>query len=160
MFVNKLQCFLHRAAAIFAVIGTLGVSQAASKLNVVTSTQDLAAISREVGGDRITVDSIAKGYQDPHFVEPKPSFLLKLMKADLLEVVGLELEIGWLPPLITQSRNSKVQVGANGYLDLSRYCEILEIPTGQVTRAMGDVHLGQLLLLSHVVDRLSHRRFV
>ncbi|PYT20148.1 MAG: zinc ABC transporter substrate-binding protein [Acidobacteria bacterium] len=140
MFVNKLQCFLHRAAAIFAVIGTLGVSQAASKLNVVTSTQDLAAISREVGGDRITVDSIAKGYQDPHFVEPKPSFLLKLMKADLLEVVGLELEIGWLPPLITQSRNSKVQVGANGYLDLSRYCEILEIPTGQVTRAMGDVH--------------------
>ena len=138
--MNKLQRFLPRAAAIFAVIGTLGVSQAASKLNVVTSTQDLAAISREVGGDRINVDSIAKGYQDPHFVEPKPSFLLKLMKADLLEVVGLELEIGWLPPLITQSRNSKIQVGANGYLDLSRSCEILEIPTGQVTRAMGDVH--------------------
>ena len=138
--MNKLQRFLPRAAAIFAVIGTLGVSQAASKLNVVTSTQDLAAISREVGGDRINVDSIAKGYQDPHFVEPKPSFLLKLMKADLLEVVGLELEIGWLPPLITQSRNSKIQVGANGYLDLSRSCEILEIPTGQVTRAMGDVY--------------------
>jgi zinc/manganese transport system substrate-binding protein len=140
LFVNKLHCFLPRIAAIFGVIGTLGGSQAASKLNVVTSTQDLAAISREVGGDRITVDSIAKGYQDPHFVEPKPSFLLKLMKADLLEVVGLELEIGWLPPLITQSRNAKIQVGANGYLDLSRNCEILEIPTGQVTRAMGDVH--------------------
>src|SRR2546425_12000947 len=62
------------------------------------------------------------------------------MKADLLEVVGLELEIGWLPPLITQSRNARIQVGANGYLDLSRYCEILEIPQGQVTRAMGDVH--------------------
>jgi len=138
--MNKLQCFLSRAAAVFAVIGTLGVSHAASKLNVVTSTQDLAAISREVGGDHINVDSIAKGYQDPHFVEPKPSFLLKLMKADLLEVVGLELEIGWLPPLITQSRNSKIQVGANGYLDVSRACEILEIPTGQVTRAMGDVH--------------------
>src|SRR5437867_619138 len=140
LFMNKLQRFLPRAAAIFAVIGTLGVSQAASKLNVVTSTQDLAAISREVGGDRINVDSIAKGYQDPHFVEPKPSFLLKLMKADLLEVVGLELEIGWLPPLITQSRNARIQVGANGYMDLSRYCEILEIPQGQVTRAMGDVH--------------------
>src|SRR5437879_8847235 len=132
LFMNKLQCFLSRAVAVFAVIGTLGVSHAASKLNVVTSTQDLAAISREVGGDHINVDSIAKGYQDPHFVEPKPSFLLKLMKADLLEVVGLELEIGWLPPLITQSRNSKIQVGANGYMDLSRYCEILEIPTGQV----------------------------
>ena len=138
--MNKLQCFWPRAAAIFTVIGTLGVAQCASKLNVVTSTQDLAAISREVGGDHINVDSIAKGYQDPHFVEPKPSFLLKLMKADVLEVVGLELEIGWLPPLITQSRNSKVQVGSNGYLDLSRACEILEIPTGQVTRAMGDVH--------------------
>src|SRR5258708_38630934 len=62
------------------------------------------------------------------------------MKADLLEVVGLELEIGWLPPLITQSRNPKIQVAANGYMDLSNYCQILEIPQGQVTRAMGDVH--------------------
>jgi ABC-type Zn uptake system ZnuABC Zn-binding protein ZnuA len=80
------------------------------------------------------------GYQDPHFVEPKPSFLLKLQKADLLVVVGLQLEIGWLPPLITQSRNPKIQVGAPGYLDMSQSCQILEIPTGQVTRAMGDVH--------------------
>ncbi|PWU11055.1 MAG: zinc ABC transporter substrate-binding protein [Terriglobia bacterium] len=113
---------------------------AASKLNVVTATEDLAALAREVGGDRISVDSIAKGYQDPHFVEPKPSFLLKLQKADLLVVVGLQLEIGWLPPLQTQSRNSKIQVGANGYLDASQFCKILEIPTGQITRAMGDVH--------------------
>src|SRR2546428_9239511 len=114
--------------ALLACLLATSPLMAQSKLNVITATEDLAAIAREVGGDRITVDSIAKGYQDPHFVEPKPSFLLKLMKADLLEVVGLELEIGWLPPLITQSRNSKVQVGANGYLDLSRYCEILEIP--------------------------------
>ena len=78
-------------------------AHAASKLNVVTATEDLAAISREIGGDRVTVDSIAKGYQDPHFVESKPSFLLKLQKADLLEVVGLQLEIGWLPPLQTNS---------------------------------------------------------
>jgi ABC-type Zn uptake system ZnuABC Zn-binding protein ZnuA len=117
-----------------------GAAGAASKLNVVTSTEDLAAISREIGGDRITVDSIAKGYQDPHFVESKPSFLLKLQKADLLEAVGLQLEIGWLPPLQTQSRNAKIQVGAAGYFDLSQFCQILEIPTGQVTRAMGDVH--------------------
>ena len=88
-------------------------AQAASKLNVMTATEDLAAIAREVGGDQVTVDSIAKGYQDPHFVEPKPSFLLKLQKADLLVVVGLQLEIGWLPPLITQSRNAKIQVGGN-----------------------------------------------
>src|SRR5215467_11960418 len=105
-----------------------------------TTTQDLAAIAREVGGDKINVDSIAMGYQDPHFVEPKPSFLLKLQKADLLAVVGLQLEIGWLPPLITQSGNSKIQSGNGGYLDMSQFCEILEIPTTQVTRAMGDVH--------------------
>jgi zinc/manganese transport system substrate-binding protein len=119
---------------------TAGVAPAAKKLNVVTSTEDLAALSREVGGDRIAADSIAKGYQDPHFVEPKPSFLLNLRKADLLLIVGLQLEIGWLPPLITQSRNSRVQVGAPGYLDVSQFCQILEIPTGVVTRAMGDVH--------------------
>jgi ABC-type Zn uptake system ZnuABC Zn-binding protein ZnuA len=128
------------ALALILVILAAGNALAGSKLNVVATTEDLAALSREVGGDHITVDSIAKGYQDPHFVEPKPSFLLKMQKADLLVVVGLELEIGWLPPLETGSRNAKMQVGANGYFDASRFCQILEIPTGQVTRAMGDVH--------------------
>jgi ABC-type Zn uptake system ZnuABC Zn-binding protein ZnuA len=112
----------------------------AKKLNVVTSTTDLAALAQEVGGDRINVESIAKGYQDPHFVEAKPSFLLKLRQADLLISVGLDLEIGWLPPLITQSGNPRVQVGGSGYLDASQFAEILEKPTGPVTRAMGDVH--------------------
>src|SRR5437016_7331568 len=114
--------------------------RAQSKLNVVTTTEDLAAIAREVGGDHITVDSIAKGYQDPHFVEAKPSFILKLQKADLVILVGRELEIGWLPPLIQQSRNSKVQLGADGYLDASLQARILEIPQVQITRAEGDVH--------------------
>lgn len=126
-------------AAAMAVL-TCGVSQAAGKIDVVTATQDLASIAAEVGGDKITVDSIAKGYQDPHFVEPKPSFLLKLKKADLLLTVGLQLEIGWLPPLITQSGNPKIQVGSAGYLEMSQFCQILEIPQTQVTRAMGDVH--------------------
>ena len=112
----------------------------ARKLNVVTSTTDMAALAQEVGGDKITVDSIAKGYQDPHFVEAKPSFLLKLRNADLLILVGLQLEIGWLPPLITQSGNPRIQVGAPGYLDASQFAEILDVPTGQITRAMGDVH--------------------
>ena len=123
-----------------ALLAATGLSHAASKINVITATQDLASLAAEVGGDRITVDGIARGYQDPHFVEPKPSFLLKLQKADLLAVVGLQLEIGWLPPLITQSGNPRIQVGANGYLDMSQFCQILEIPAGQVTRAMGDVH--------------------
>ena len=125
----------------FALIAVLPLTmQAASKINVMTTTEDLAAIAREVGGNYVTADSIAKGYQDPHFVEPKPSFLLKLQKADLLLTVGLQLEIGWLPPLITQSRNAKIQVGGSGYMDMSRYCQILEIPQTQVTRAKGDVH--------------------
>ena len=113
---------------------------AQSKLSVVTTTEDLAAIAREVGGDHITVESIARGYQDPHFVEAKPSFILKLQKANILILVGRELEIGWLPPLIQQSRNSKIQVGADGYVDASLKARILEIPQGQITRAEGDVH--------------------
>ncbi len=115
-------------------------AQAQGKLNVITTTEDLASIAREVGGDRITVEAMARGYQDPHFVEAKPSFILKLQKADLLVVVGRELEIGWLPPLIQQSRNARIQPGADGYLDASLGALILEIPTGQITRAMGDVH--------------------
>ena len=107
---------------------------------MIATTEDLASIAREVGGDRITVDSLAKGYQDPHFVEAKPSFILKLQKADLLIVVGRELEIGWLPPLVQQSRNAKIQAGAEGYLDASLHARILDIPQGQITRAMGDVH--------------------
>ncbi len=115
-------------------------ASAASKLRVVATTEDLAALAREVGGDRVRVEAIARGYQDPHFVDPKPSFILKLSRADLLIFVGLQLEIGWLPPLITQSRNRRVQVGAPGYMDVSQYNQILDIPTGVITRAMGDVH--------------------
>ena len=128
------------AAIISLLVVLLPTASEAKKLNVVTATTDLAALAQEVGGDRISIESIAKGYQDPHFVEAKPSFLLKLRQADLLIIVGLQLEIGWLPPLITQSGNPRIQVSAPGYLDASQFAEILEIPTGPVTRAMGDVH--------------------
>src|SRR5690349_21734370 len=128
------------ALVVAAVLTAASPGFAQGRLNVVTTTEDLAAIAREIGGDRITVESIARGYQDPHFVEAKPSFILKLQKADLLIVVGRELEIGWLPPLILQSRNAKIQPGAAGYLDASLEARILEIPQGQITRAMGDVH--------------------
>lgn len=134
---------MTRHVVTLVVLSTLmmpAATFAQGKLNVVATTEDLASLAREVGGDRINVEGIARGYQDPHFVEAKPSFILKLQKADLLVVVGRELEIGWLPPLIQQSRNSKVQVGAEGYLDASQSVKILEIPTGQITRAMGDVH--------------------
>jgi zinc/manganese transport system substrate-binding protein len=130
---------LLAALVAFAFL-TITTASAQNKLNVIASTEDLASITREIGGDRTTVDSIARGYQDPHFVEAKPSFILKLQKADLLVVVGRELEIGWLPALIQQSRNARIQVGANGYLDASLHARILDIPQGAVTRAMGDVH--------------------
>jgi ABC-type Zn uptake system ZnuABC Zn-binding protein ZnuA len=117
-----------------------GARPAAAAVKVVATTEDLAALTREVGGDRVSVDALARGYQDPHFVEPKPSFILKLHAANLLVLVGRELELGWLPPLVQQSRNAAIQPGARGYLDASLTARILEIPTGQITRAMGDVH--------------------
>ena len=129
------------AALVLVVFGVCGrLVHAQGKPNVVSTTEDLAAIIREIGGDRITIDFIARGYQDPHFVEAKPSFILKLQKADLLVVVGRELEVGWLPPLVQQSRNARIQVGGPGYLDASLGARILDIPQGQITRAMGDVH--------------------
>src|SRR5712671_7681005 len=132
--------FIGMILVLVAMLMFSTIAGAQAKLNVVATTQDLASIATEVGGDHIVIDSIAKGYQDPHFVEAKPSFILKLQKADLLVVVGRELEIGWLPPLIQQSRNSKIQPGAEGYLDASLTAQILEIPNGNITRAMGDVH--------------------
>jgi ABC-type Zn uptake system ZnuABC Zn-binding protein ZnuA len=145
------------------------IAGAEDKLTVITTTEDLASIAREVGGDRITVEPIARGYQDPHFVEAKPSFILKLQKADILVAVGRDLEIGWLPPLIQQSRNAKVQVGGSGYLDASLKARILEIPQGQITRAEGDVHpLGNphywldpengKLVAKEIADKLSQLR--
>lgn len=127
--------------SLLAAIALLSSTSAASAaVKVVATTEDLAALTREVGGDKVSVEALAKGYQDPHFVEAKPSFILKLHKADLLVAVGREMEIGWLPALVTQSRNGKIQPGANGYLDASLTAKILEIPIGQITRAMGDVH--------------------
>jgi len=111
-----------------------------AKVQVVSTLQDFASIAEAVGGDRVETFALAKGYQDPHFVDAKPSFILKLSRADLLIVAGLELEIGYLPPLLDQSRNDKIHANGPGYLDASIGCEILQRPTTQVTRAMGDVH--------------------
>jgi zinc/manganese transport system substrate-binding protein len=123
-----------------AALTAMTARPSVAALRVVATTEDLASLAREVGGDKITVVALAKGYQDPHFVDPKPSFILEVSRADLLIVVGRELEIGWLTPLMTSSRNAKIQPGGNGYLDASANVRILEILTGQITRAMGDVH--------------------
>ena len=130
---------LRPFASAFLIL-LLAKASSAAVLNVVAATEDLASLTREVGGDKVKVEALGKGYQDPHFVEAKPSFILKLHAADLLVAIGRELEIGWLPPLIQQSRNAKIQPGADGYFDASLTVKILEVPTTQITRAMGDVH--------------------
>lgn len=115
------------------------LAQAALKL--VTTTEDLAALARAVGGERVEVISLTPGTRDAHFNEPRPSLIRQLHKADLLLVIGAELEIGWLPPVLQGARNARVQPGAPGYLDLSATVgPLLDIPSGPVSRAAGHIH--------------------
>lgn len=111
----------------------------AAALKVITTTPDLASIAGEIGGDKITVESLAKPSQNPHFVDAKPSLIVKLMKADLFLETGMELEVGWAPNLIQSSGNRNIQRGAKGYLDCSKNIAALEVPQS-LNRAMGDVH--------------------
>src|ERR1700694_5492877 len=120
----KLSKFFGLLAAVVSTALFLPPTATAKNLKVITTLTDLASLTQEVGGDKVDVEALAKGYQDPHFVDPKPSFLLKLRHADLLICVGLDLEIGWLPPLITQSGNGNIQPGGQGYLDASQFAEI------------------------------------
>ena len=115
---------------------------ALAKLRVVTSIETLAALAREVGGDRVDVQSLSHGYEDPHFVQAKPSLVVSLNRADVLIYVGLELEVGWLPPLVQQSRNAKIQQGMPGNIDCSTAIHVEDIPNvpADKLRAMGDIH--------------------
>jgi ABC-type Zn uptake system ZnuABC Zn-binding protein ZnuA len=115
------------------------VAARAATLSVVTTTEDLAAIAREVGGDRVSVTSLSKGYQDPHFVDAKPSYMVTLKKADLFVHVGRELEVGWAPGLVSGSHNAKIQPSAPGDVDASSQVQVIEIPSS-VSRSQGDIH--------------------
>lgn len=121
--------------ALFGVFST----PASCALRIVTTTEDLAALAREVGGKHVKVQSIAKGYQDPHFVDAKPSYLLKLKRADLFIQVGLDLEVSWVPSLLRSARNRKIRPGAPGFLDASIGCEVLD-KNAAADRSQGDVH--------------------
>ncbi len=133
--------------ALLVVLGALCIvaaggafTSALAKVDVVTTTPDLAAIAREVGGDKVDVESLARGTQDPHFVDPKPSFILKLNRADLYVKRGLELEVGWAPVLENGSRNPRI-LGGPGFVDASVGIPKLEVPpAGMDSRALGDVH--------------------
>lgn len=109
-------------------------------LRVLTTTTDLNALVTEIGGNLIESESLSKGTQDPHFIEPKPSYMVRASKADLLISVGMGLEVGWLPNVVRGSRNPKINPGSPGYLEVGPSVEALEVPKGKLTRADGDVH--------------------
>ena len=111
-----------------------------AELNVVASLPDFGSIAEAIGGKEVQVTTIARGSEDPHFVDARPSFVRVLNKADLLIESGADLEAGWLPTLVTAGRNAKVQAGGKGHLALARYVKLLDVPTGPVDRSMGDVH--------------------
>lgn len=112
---------------------------AEAKLNIVTTLPDLGALAREIGGDKVDVTTMAKPTEDPHFVDARPSFVVQLRSADVLIDGGAELEIGWLPPLLQNARNPKIEVGKPGRVQASRGVNLMNVP-GNVTRAAGDVH--------------------
>src|SRR5687767_7463167 len=121
-------------------VAALAVRPAEAQLRVVTSTPDLADIARQFGGTREVARSIGQGYQDHHFIEAKPSFVLDLAKADVWAFVGLDLEIGWMPLLLDGARNPKIRPGGSGYVDVSKVIPLLDIPRGAIDRSQGDVH--------------------
>ena len=112
---------------------------AQAKINVVATLPDFGAIAREIGGDNVDVTVLAKATEDPHFVDARPSFVVKLRQADVLIDGGAELEIGWLPPLLQNARNPKIEVGQPGRVQASHGIRLMEVPA-QLTRAAGDVH--------------------
>jgi zinc/manganese transport system substrate-binding protein len=132
---------LARLALLVApVLALVAPSQAAARLRVVTTTEGLAALAREVGGDRVEVESLSRGIQDPHFVDPNPILAVKLRRADLLIDNGLDLEIGWLPPLVNQSRNPDIQPTGSRRLIAANFVHVRDVPVGPVDRSMGDLH--------------------
>lgn len=134
-------------ALLFAVTGTMALAVAGAepvhaKLRVAATIETLADLARQVGGDRVEVDALSRGTQDPHFVPAKPSLVLILNRADVLVHVGLDLEMGWLPPLVQQSRNAKIQTGQPGNVDCSTAVPVRDVPNvpSDQIRALGDVH--------------------
>ena len=126
---------------IFIFLFCIGTSAAnASKINVVTTTPDLKSIAESIGNDKVEVFSIATGFQNPHFVDPKPSYIIKLSKADIFVTVGLDLETGWSPQLLSSSRNPKIQKGSDGYVDASVGVTLLQVPSS-INRGEGDIHI-------------------
>ena len=112
----------------------------AQPLKVVTTVPDLAEVVREVGGDQVTVASLLKGVEDPHFLDANPAFIRQVADSDVVCFVGLELESGWLPKVLARSGKAQVQAGGQGHCDMGSRVKPLERPTLPVDRSMGDLH--------------------
>lgn len=125
---------------LIAILPGIFLSANAGPVKVVTTTTDLKSIAEFIGGNKVSVSSIATGYQNPHFVDPKPSYIISLSKADMFVTVGLDLETGWSPQLLTSSRNNKIQKGSPGYVDASTGVTLYQVPSS-VNRAEGDIHI-------------------
>jgi ABC-type Zn uptake system ZnuABC Zn-binding protein ZnuA len=138
--MSRFAVILRLAFILPALAAGLGATPSRETVNVVASLSDFGSIAQAVGGDKVHVTTIASGVQDPHFVDPKPSYVVKLRDADLFLVNGLELEIGWVPPLLDGARNPKIKPGSAGYVDCSQNIPVLEVPARTLTRADGDVH--------------------
>jgi zinc/manganese transport system substrate-binding protein len=134
----------QRFAGILAAFVTAALAAApagaAGMLRLVATVPDLGSLAETVGGDDVSVTTLVKGPQDPHFIEARPSFIKAMHEADALVLVGLDLEIGWVPALLSSARNVAIRAGAPGHIDASRAIAPLGVPQGPVTRAMGDVH--------------------
>lgn len=131
------------ATALCAAVIALAPAEAAfAKVKVVATLPDLASVVREVGGPDVEVTALSYPTQDPHFVDARPSLVITMNKADLLILAGLQLEIGWLPTLITGSRNARINPGTAGYLDVSAVVPLKQVPSAPIDRSMGDVHPG------------------
>ena len=151
---------------LFLLVLTLVSSPTWAKVNVITTTSDLAALVAEIGANKVSVTSLTKGTRDPHYAQAKPSMIRKVFRADLLVVIGAEMEVGWLPALIRSSRNSKVSPAKMGYLDVSEFIELKGKTATRVTRDMGDVHAAGnphywldpangILMAKAITERLS-----
>jgi zinc/manganese transport system substrate-binding protein len=111
-------------------------------VRVVTSTTDLAWAVKEIGANLVSVESLLRGTEDPHFVDARPDYVAKVMRADVVCLIGLDLEVGWLPKVLTKSGRKEIQPGGKGYCDTGRRVEVLEKVSGGVDRSLGDVHPG------------------
>ena len=129
-----------KSIALTALLSFIIFFANAKMLKVVTTTTDTKSIAELIGGNKVSVSSIATGYQNPHFVDPKPSYIINLSNADLYVTIGLDLETGWSPQLLSSSRNQKIQKGSPGYVDASEGVTLFQVPSS-LNRGEGDIHI-------------------